>query len=315
MIWVGWRQQRAEIVVAAAILAAIAAALVPSGLSILSAYHDAGLAGCTGRMATGQGTCGTRVDAFLLQYDGLGKLIAWMTLVPGLIGVLLAAPFVSQLEHGTHRLDWTQGVTRGRWLAGKLGLAVLSAVVASVLFIALITWWRHPLVHLQGRMDASVYDSEGIVAVGYTLFALALGTAIGAIWRRAVPALVCAFGAYFAVRLFVDLWLRQRLVEPVQRTWSTRGKVPDLDHAWIVRQFPSDRHGHRLAGSEVLCGHGASGACAAPPSLKQPVGYFHAVYHPPSHFWPLQGIEFALFTGIAVVLLGGAAWWTARRIG
>ena len=42
---------------------------------------------------------------------------------PALIGVFWGAPLVArELEAGTHRLVWTQSVTRTRWLATKLGL-------------------------------------------------------------------------------------------------------------------------------------------------------------------------------------------------
>ena len=144
-----------------------------------------------------------------------------------MIGVLLAAPLTSQLEHGTYRLDWTQSITRGRWLAGKLGLAIATGLVISAAFVALITWWRAPFVHLHGRMDNSVYDSEGVVVFGYTLFALGLAAAVGVVWRRAVPALVVAYVAYFASRLFVDTWLRQRLISPLSATFApNRGARP-----------------------------------------------------------------------------------------
>lgn len=37
------------------------------------------------------------------------------------------------------------------------------------------------------------------------------------------------------------------------------------------------------------------------------------VYHPASHFWPLQGIETAIFGGLALALILFAGWWTNRR--
>jgi hypothetical protein len=40
----------------------------------------------------------------------------------------------------------------------------------------------------------------------------------------------------------------------------------------------------------------------------------HAVYHPASHFWPLQLIEMALFGGAALALIAFAVWWTLRRV-
>jgi len=37
----------------------------------------------------------------------------------------------------------------------------------SVALIVLVTWWRTPLVRLQGRMEPSVFDAEGSVVIGY----------------------------------------------------------------------------------------------------------------------------------------------------
>jgi len=312
VIWVGWRQQRWETIVAAAILAAIAALLIPTGLSMLSSYNNDGLNSCAGALQGG--ACDAAARSFIHEFDGIGNLIAWFTLVPGIIGILLAAPFVTDLERGTYRLDWTQGITRRRWIAGKLGIAVVTAIVAAGVFIALVTWWRTPLVRVQGRMDNSVFDSEGIVAIGYALFALGLAAAIGAIWRRTVPALVSAFALYFAVRLFVDTWLRQRLVSPLHATWAVNGRGPSLDKAWILSQVPTDQHGHALSLTVLNCSKAAGATCNTAVPTKGAVQYFQTVYHPPSHFWPLQSVEFALFAGAAALLLGLAALWTARRV-
>jgi hypothetical protein len=230
--------------------------------------------------------------------------------LPGIVGVLLAAPFVTQFESGAYRLDWTQSVTRRRWIAGKLGLAVAVAVLISVLLIVLVTWWRAPLVHLNGRMQNEVFDNEGLVAVGYTLFALALGLAIGVVWRRAVPAIVVAFGAYFAVRLFGDLWLRRHLTPPLSVTWPGRGNEPAaLNHAWMIAQYPSDRFGHQVAMHIGACPSGNPKACF----VAHAPAYMHAVFEPASRFWSMQLVEFGLFAGIALVLLAFAAWWTDRR--
>ena len=106
--------------------------------------------------------------------------------------------------------------------------------------IVLATWWRAPLVHLDGRMDNTAYDSEGIVVFGYTLLALGIALAVGVVWRRAVPALMVAFAAYVASRIFVDTWLRQRFETPLTATWRTlprtarrtrAGGPASLDHA------------------------------------------------------------------------------------
>jgi ABC-type transport system involved in multi-copper enzyme maturation permease subunit len=210
--WVGRRLQRTETLIAIAILALIALLLVPTGLHMASAYQKDGLSSCVA--ASASGPCNDAVASFLNRFQRLGDLLAWFTLIPGLIGVLLAAPFVLEIENGTYRLAWTQSITRRRWIVTRLAAAAGAAVVVVVvgLLIVLTTWWRGPLVQLNGRMETSTYDTEGIVAIGYTLFALGLALAVGVLWRRTVPAVLVAFAGYFASRIFVDTWLGQRLV-------------------------------------------------------------------------------------------------------
>jgi hypothetical protein len=282
MTWVAWRQQRTETLIAAAMLVVIAGLLVPSGLQMISAYHHDGVAACLGHQDSR--VCGGAIDSFTQRFDQIGNMVSWLTLVPGLVGALLAAPFVLDLEHGTYRLVWTQSVTRPRWLAGKLATAIAGALLVAVALTLLITWWRAPLVRINGRMENSVFDAEGIVPIGYVLFALGLALAVGTVWRRAVPALVVAFAGYFASRVFVDTWLRQRLVSPETHNFRGEGAPSSLlNHSWVLDQYPIGN------------------------------GYIHTVYHPPSHFWPLQGVETAMFGGVALALIAFAAWWTLRR--
>jgi hypothetical protein len=303
MTWVSWRQQRTETLIAAAILALIAALLVPTGLDMLSAYHHDGLAACLGRNPSE--SCNQAIDGFSQRFDSLKNLLAWLTLVPGLIGVLLAAPFILELENGTTRLAWTQSITRRRWVTTKLATIVGAAILAALVLTLLMTWWHAPLVRLHGRMENSVYDTEGIVPFGYTLFALGLALAVGAVWRRTVAAVIVGFVGYFAVRIFFDTWLRQRIVSPLSATWlespfkRTRSG-PDLDHAWVISQNQSDKLGHALG----LVRHPPTGGF-----------YTHAVYEPASRFWTLQGAETAIFAGVALALIVFAGWWTHERTG
>jgi hypothetical protein len=314
MIWVTWRRQRTETLLTVALIALLAALLVPTGIEMASTFDRDGIAACLGSNP-GQ-SCGSAISSFNARFDSLSSFIAWLTLVPGLIGVLLAAPLVIELEQRTHRLAWTQSVSRGRWIAGKLGLAIAVAFAASLAFTLLVTWWRAPIVRIGGRMDQSVFDSEGTVVFGYTLFALGLAAAVGVVWRRAVASLIVGFVGYFAARIFVDTWLRQRLLSPVTATSHLLSNGPaHLQHAWILDQYPSDSAGRRVRIPFDLCG---------PPPVgggKPDIGncfashgyYMHFTYQPASRFWALQGIETALFAGVALVLLAFAAWWTYRR--
>lgn len=312
MIWLGWRQQRTETILTAAVLGLVAAILVPTGIMMAHAYAHDGLANCLG-VNTGP-ACSEAVQSFDLRFSKFTGLIGWFNLVPGLFGVVLAAPFVLELEHGTHRLAWTQSITRFQWVRAKLALAVASTVVAAGALIALLVWWRVPFVHLDGRMDNGAFDSQGTVVLGYALFALGLALAVGAVWRRAIPAVLVSFVGYFIARIFVDTWLRQRFIAPKQLTFASGvGDPPALRHAWIISQGPSNAQGRPavvpLGGclSQTQHDFRSTKAC-----LANVGGHVHAVFEPASRFWALQGIETALFVFVAVVLIAFAGWWTLR---
>jgi hypothetical protein len=308
--WVTWRLQRTETAIAAILLALLVLLLVPTGLSMAGAYHHDGLAGCLS--ANPSNACVAKTNAFQTRFETLFNLTNWFTLIPGLIGVTLAAPFVLDLEHGTYRLAWTQSISRRRWIAGKLALPVLLAVASAAVMIVLITWWREPYVQLNGRLDTGTYDSEGIVAIGYTLFGLGLGLAIGVIWRRAAAALTIAFVGYVIARIFVDSWLRDHLVSPLHATWKvteTAGHRPpqpaSLYHAFIFSENIGVHGGGR---GGVLGGSGNPGLPGKGARL-----IYHVIYQPASHFWPLQLAEAGLFAGAAAALIVFAAWWTHER--
>jgi hypothetical protein len=301
--WVSWRLQRTETLIAVGMLALLASLLIPTGIQMANAYHHDGLAAC---LSSNPGpTCGNELGAFRQRFQSLIDLSNWFTLLPGLIGVLLAAPFIFDLEHGTYRLAWTQSITRGRWLLGKLGLTVVTGVLAAGALILLFTWWRAPTIHIDGRLENGNYDSTGTVVIGYTLFALALAVALGAIWRRAAASLAVAFVGYFAARVFVDFSVRDHLVAPLKATYKGAQQPSFLHNAHIL-SLTGTIHGRQILGG----GFSGTGKLAAPDSSN---GVFHVVYQPDSHFWPLQLTETGLFVGLAAILILFAAWWTRRR--
>jgi phosphotransferase system glucose/maltose/N-acetylglucosamine-specific IIC component len=309
MTWVGLRLQRTEGLIALAVLGLIAALLIPTGISMANAFHHDGLSACLGTNPSY--ACNNALNDFQSKFQSLFTLTGWLTLIPGLIGVLLAAPFILELETGTYRLAWTQSITRRRWIAVKLTVPIVSALLIGGALILLMTWWRSPFVQLNGRLDTGTYDSEGTVILGYVLFALALALAVGVILRRAVVAIIVAFIGYFIARIFVDAWLRQRLVTPLSATWKASQAQPaDLNHAWVLKMTGSGPGIVRTGGGGLF---GGAHAQAAASKLVGKIT-MHAVYQPPSHFWPLQLTETGLFAGVALVLIAFAAWWTHERV-
>jgi hypothetical protein len=320
MTWVSWRLQRTETLIVVAMFALISALLIPTGLSMASAYHHEGISAC---LSASNIKCEDAVQSFTNRYDnGVSNLFAWFNLVPGIIGALFAAPLILELESGTFRLAWTQSITRRTWLVRKLGLTVSATLLAGLALTLLLTWWRVPLDHLHGRMQQNVFDFEGIVTFGYVLFALALTLALGAVWRRTAPAVVVGFVGYTVVRVAVLAWFRQRYESPLAATWKLgpQRTGPDLHDAWVLSQQPSDKLGRPVVHAFDLILNCSSAVNAharrIDPSCltRAGAGFTHAIYQPASRFWLFQGIETAIFGGLAVALLVFAVWWIHERV-
>lgn len=315
MIWLAWRQQRLEALMGAALLALIAASLVPLGLHMASVYHHSGAAACAAHsLANGNG-CGGVVSDFLHRFEHAGPIVPWLNFLPGIFGVLFAAPLVLELEHGTFRLAWTQSVTRRKWLTIKLATMYGSGLLATLALATLMTWWRGPLDSLQGRMEPNVFDFEGVVPYAYTLFALSLVLAIGIFTRRTLVATAGSLLGYFALRIGVQMSLREHYVAPIKRVWRPGTAGPtNLDRAWSIVSGPADAAGHPLPGA----GHILALCMNAPKQQAERCLTSHhvynvAVYQPAGRFWLFQGIESALFAGLAVALLAGALWWLRAK--
>lgn len=316
MIWLAWRQQRTEALIAALLLALAAAVIVPTGLHMTSVYETEGIAACLTESPDG---CREKLDTFTNRWDALMNLAVWLNLIPGLLGALLAAPFVAEFERGTFRLAWTQSVTSRRWLATRLPLIVAAAIAASLLFTLLLTWWRGPLDDVNGRMVDS-FSLEGIVPIAYTLFAAALVIAIGVVLRRTAAALGLALVLFFAARVVIENWARPNYAEPLAETWvEDAGAEPDLRGAWAfseaneLRITDGGQPDPTVVQSCVtdVAGKGLDGACLAEHGI---VAYTTVVYHPASRFWLFQSMEAGIFAAFTVALLVFSVWWIRKRI-
>ena len=313
MIWLTWRLQRLETALVAGALALAAATLIPLGLHMASVYDNAGVGACLTRGGSG---CSATVDSLQHRFEHAGAIIPWLNFLPGVIGVLFAAPLILDFEHGTFRFAWTQSVPRDRWLAARLTAVCASALLATFALTQLMTWFRGPLDRVSGRMEPNVFDFEGIVPYAYVLFALALVLAVGVVTRRAVTAAGVGLVAYFGLRIGLQTWARKDYVTPVRHVWPVGTPGPaNLEHAWNIVSGPSDASGHPLPQAVAsralqLCGGPKGGDVGC---MRAHHVFNLAVYQPASRFWLLQGIETAIFGGLALGLLAGAVWWVRNR--
>ena len=147
--------------------------------------------------------------------------------VPPVIGAFWGAPLISrELETGTHRLAWSQSITRQRWLATKLGVTGLAAVAITGVLSLAVTWWADPIddavnagqdsnVYLP-RMFPAVFGARGLVPIGYAAFAFALGVAVGLVVRRTLVALAVTLAAVILVQVLAPTLIRPHLMAPTE---------------------------------------------------------------------------------------------------
>ncbi|WP_396455005.1 ABC transporter permease [Actinomadura sp.] len=349
MIWLTLRQFRVQAAMVFGGLALLGAALAASGPG-LSGRYDRGLAACGSRDA-----CSNFSRMFFNDHQvQYGALLGLVILLPAVIGLFWGAPLIArELESGTHRLAWNQSITRTRWLAVKLGVVGLAAMVAAGLAVRAANWWAAPLDEAVAdrfpRMAPVAFSAHGIVPIGYAAFAFALGVTMGVLTRRTLTAMAITLVVFVGVQVAMLVWVRahllpaERATVPItsenlsQMTLDQGSKVMTVQTdaepgAWTITNHTVDASG-RPAGLPASL---MSGPCAPPrmaPGPQDPnadpdggpskacfteiarLGYKQRVtFHPAGHFWPLQWAETGLFAALTLGLSGFCFHWTRRRV-
>jgi len=102
-----------------------------------------------------------------------------------------------ELESGTARLAWSQGVSPARWLTAKLALPALALLVGGAVFVPVHRWaWSaHRDLMGDNLFFNDVFADHGPLVVAYGLCALAVGTLTGLLLGRPLPALAVSVAA------------------------------------------------------------------------------------------------------------------------
>ena len=154
----------------------------------------------------------------------------------------------AEAEAGTTQFAWMQSVTRKRWLTVKIGWMLLAAAVWGGVITALVTWWEGPnnAEQLNG-FDPGRFDIMGTVPVAYSLFALALGIAAGALLRRTLPAIAVTLAGFIAVRALITLLLRPHYMSAVTVYYKVTSGFTPAGSSGRSRRASSARTASSLA--------------------------------------------------------------------
>ncbi|KUO20569.1 ABC transporter permease subunit [Streptomyces dysideae] len=209
-----------------------------------------------------------------------------------------AALIGRELEQGTARLAWTQGVSPARWLAAKLAVPALVLTVGGIMLVVAFRWGWAANRDLMGDdwAFADVFVARGPATVAYALCALAVGTLTALLLRRALPALAVSLGAMWTLNFFLERY-RESFWPTVTRT-----SPPEFEasRSWWPLENGAIIDGRR---TQDVPYWECDGTSAENERCLDDLGItgHYTTYHPQSHYWPLHLVETGIVLTVAAV--------------
>jgi hypothetical protein len=332
MIWLAWRRNRLLLLVMLGVFIALAVwmILVAHASDAITEHSclqvsDTNAFRCTGPLYVVNRSSTSASD----QAAVINVLLLFL---PCLLGIVFGAPLVAnEAEHATNRLAWTQGRSRTAWLATSWVVVAALLLAATVAFSPIAQWWSgrvYPNIpeslFLPGsRIQPNFFGITGAVLVAYTLFAFALGVAMGAVLRRTSVAVVATIVVYGVVAVIMVVVVRPSLAPTAflksDTTDSVQYVTVPYPPPWVVtyeyRYIPGVKQRTTTVSPDQIgtyCqGLGESPSLQARCLTKSGVeGGF--VYLAPNRYWQIQWREALIYLGATIILFSFSVW-TVRR--
>jgi ABC-type transport system involved in multi-copper enzyme maturation permease subunit len=281
---------------------------------------------------TSQTTAGPNSADF---FEGL------LLVVPVLLSIVLAAPLVAEeYRHRTHRVLWTQSVSRARWFAVSFGSILVICLALLIPFFALSGWHERLFSSkFLGSIAPWQFQVSGFVPVAIVIFAAALAVLLGVLIRFSLPAMMGAatlvsFAPWGAEVLrfrvfapvttaitspFLGLTVNENVISDPQLPRALQGAYL-LNSGWLphnltalsslsgVPQFPSSCFYDVYSDGVVQQpSHAQTLQCIASGGW-----HFVLVNEPANRFWTMQIAESALFIALAALCIGLSLWLIKR---
>lgn len=327
MAWISWQHHRIAFGGVLVLLGMLGVLQWIVGLQLHHAYaaalscHPTSSDGCQNLIATFQSTNVILKGGFVLQP------------LPALFGAFVGGPILArEIETGTFRYAWTQGIERWRWTVAKLVLVGVVLTAVAGVFSLLVSWYYQPYLASGSQsvfsspspLSPGLFDLRSVAFAAWTLAAFAIGAIAGVLTRRVVPAIVATLAAYAGLALLAGNALRQHYLASLT---SESSKLPSS--AWITSEWWTKRGKTAFIGRprvsllERLCpahfvtgpggGIGIRGSFSPTTCLVQH-GYTQwSDYQPASHFWLFQWIEGGWLVALAVLLFAVTTWLVRSR--
>jgi hypothetical protein len=317
LVWLTWRQHRAVIIAGLTLAGVVIGAILYLTARITMINHECGNTACSG---------GSAQAASLAGAFGLSELSSYLTIIvmflPLLAGVFLGIPLLArEHEQRTLLLAWSQDITPQRWLWTKLALlgtltaAVGAAASAAVghLADAISIATGHSLFY------GSAFLVTGMVPLAQSVVWFIAGVALGAAYRRTLPAIFTALVAYIGLYFLVQ-WRYPTFMTPRTALVPITGDGQSLTShlgtniLTINQNAIYDASGHPVSQATVqsLCPSGpgsvnTNNQCLAQHHLKTLLGYQPGTRIPDFHLILIGG-----YLGLGLIA-AAVVWWLVRR--
>lgn len=187
-------EHRAALITILVAFAVLVVAIVIGRDAVNSSYASYLAAGCTRAHPINLAVCANTSNTFA-DIPSFTPIVIALRLFPLVIGAFVGAPLIArEVEMGTFRFAWTQGVGRTRlFLVTLTMLALVVTLVAVVLGLLLGGWYVHPWAVINpgvgSQWQAGLFTTTWWMTPVWTLFALSLGALVGAVIKRTVAAI------------------------------------------------------------------------------------------------------------------------------
>jgi hypothetical protein len=208
-----------------------------------------------------------------------------MNLTPVLLGAFAGAPVLArELETGTFRYAWTQGIGRERWTIAKLALLAVVVVAVTAAFSELFSWFFAPFIPQEDLTvyTATVFGSRPVAFAAWTLAAFTMSAFFGMLLRRIIPAMAVTLGVYLGLALLA---------------WDARKYYP----LSLVSSKPNIDSGPITPNDPLVVSWGQTGHTE------------WTRYIPVSRFWPMQFVEAGWLLVLSALLVAATVWLVRRR--
>ena len=241
--------------------------------------------------------------------------------MPALIGAFAGAPVLArELETGTFRFAWTQGIGRWRWTLAKLVLLAVVVTAVAGAFSVLYSWYNQPFFAAGYAIPFAtrVFDLGEVAFAAWTLAAFAIGALAGMLIRRAVPAIAATLAAYAGLALATAAVPAPALHDTAahqqpQPAWFRVEREPVVHQGRHVR-VPRPGLPASQDGLAALPAEDRDLQTGSPAQCLSQHGYTQwTSYQPGSRFWPFQWIEGGWLLALSVLLIAATVWLVRRR--